>query len=153
MILRVGLVERLLQTIGVREEGEVRLLVLDGSLVLPSLVRRLVPENVEIEVADEFDRAVAILTGDPPDAVIANVGPSDLPWQELKSFCQNHSPKIPVLFESCVYPGPDEAGLDSLNHSAYFLAKPYPVEDLKKAIRLLIRWVERTGSRPEAESG
>lgn len=135
-----------------REEGVLRLLVLDGSLVLPSLVRRLVPEGVEIEVADEFDRAIAILTVNPPDAVIANVGPSDLPWQELKTYCQNHTPKIPVLFESCVYPSPDEAGLDSLNHSAYFLAKPYPVDDLKKAIRLLIRWVEKSGISPEARS-
>lgn len=130
-----------------------RLLVLDGSLVLPSLVRRLVPDDVQVEVADEFDRAVAILTANPPDAVIANVGPSDLPWQELKTFCQNHSPTIPVLFESCVYPGPDEAGLDSLKQSAYFLAKPYPVDDLKKAIRLLIRWVELSGDSPEAHSG
>ena len=130
-----------------------RLLVLDGSLVLPSLVRRLVPDDVQIEVANEFDRAVAILTADPPDAVIANVGPSDLPWQDLKSYCQNHSPPIPVLFESCVYPGPAEAGLDSLNHSAYFLAKPYPVDDLRKAIRLLIRWVERSNNPPEAHSG
>ena len=130
-----------------------RLLVLDGSRVLPSLVRRLVPEGVEVEVADEFDRAIAILTADPPDAVIANVGPSDLPWQELKMFCQNHSPTIPVLFESCVYPGPNEAGLDSLNHSTCFLVKPYPVDDLKKAIRLLIRWVDKSGGHPDASSG
>jgi len=130
-----------------------RLLVLDGSRVLPTLVRRLVPDGVEIEVADEFDRAVAILTAHPPDAVIANVGPSDLPWQELKTFCENHSPKIPVLFESCVYTGPDEAGLDSLNHSTCFLAKPYPVDDLRKAIRLLIRWVAKSGDSPDALSG
>jgi DNA-binding response OmpR family regulator len=136
-----------------REEGDLRLLVLDGSRVLPSLVRRLAPEDVDIEVADEFDRAVAILTADPPDAVIANVGPSDLPWQELKSFCENHSPTIPVLFESCVYPGPNEAGLDSLNNSAYFLAKPYPLDDLRRAIRLLIRWVEKSDRPPETSSG
>ena len=129
-----------------------RLLVLDGSLVLPSLVRRLAPEGSHVEEASSFDSAVAILTANPPDAVIANLGPADLPWQELKSFCQNHDPKIPVLFESCVFREPQEAGLDGLNHSALFLTKPYSLEDLQKAIRLLVKWVEKTHTPPEALS-
>ena len=130
-----------------------RVLVLDGSLVLPSLVRRLAPEGLEIEEVSSFETAVALLAANPPDAVIANLGPADLPWQELKSFCQNHNPKIPVIFESCVYRGPQEAGLDGLNHSAMFLTKPYSLEDLQKAIRLLVKWVEKTHTPPEAVSG
>lgn len=130
-----------------------RVLVLDGSLVLPSLVRRLAPEGLEIEEVSSFEGAVAILAANPPDAVIANLGPADLPWQDLKSFCQNHSPKIPVIFESCVYREPQEAGLDGLNHSAMFLTKPYSLEDLQKALRLLMKWVEKTHTPPEALSG
>ena len=34
------------------------LLVLDGSRVLPSLVRRLAPEGVEVESVDTFDDAL-----------------------------------------------------------------------------------------------
>ena len=130
-----------------------RVLVLDGSLVLPSLVRRLAPEGLEVEDVSNFEAAVAILAVNPPDAVIANLGPADLPWQELKSFCQNHNPKIPVIFESCVYRGPREAGLDGLNHSAMFLTKPYSLEDLQKAIRLLVKWAEKSHTPPEALSG
>lgn len=130
-----------------------RLLVLDGSLVLPSLVRRLAPEGMHIEEATSFESAVAILTANPPDAVIANVGPADLPWKDLKSYCQNHHPKIPVLFESCVFRGPQEAGLDGLNHSAMFLTKPYSLEELQKAIRLLVKWAAKSHPPPEAASG
>ena len=114
------------------------LLVLDGSLVLPALVRRLVPQGVVVEVASDFDHAVAVLAAQPPDAVIANVGPSDLPWEDLRKFCQEHHPKIPVLFESCVFRDAEEAGLGPLNHSAYFIRKPYAYEELRAQIRRLL---------------
>lgn len=123
-----------------------RLLVLDGSRVLPTLVRRMVPRGTEIIEAVSFDTAFAQLRVDPPDAVIVNVAPVDLPWQELKSYCQEHRPKIPVLFESCVYRGPAEAGLDELNHSSWFLPKPYSMDDLRMALRLLVMWVEKRGA-------
>ena len=129
-----------------------RLLVLDGSLVLPSLVRRLAPEGLQIEEATTFEKAVAILAANPPDAVIANVGPAELPWQELKSYCQNHSPKIPVLIESCVYREAQDAGLDNLNHSALFITKPYSMDELQRAIRLLVLWAEKSGNTPGAQS-
>ena len=129
-----------------------RLLVLDGSLVLPSLVRRLAPEGLKIEEATTFERAVAILSANPPDAVIANVGPADLPWHELKSFCQEHSPTIPVLFESCVFQEPQEAGLDDLDPSAIFITKPYSMDDLRRAIRLLVLWAEKSGNPPAAHA-
>lgn len=129
-----------------------RLLVLDGSRVLPSLVKRLADDGLVIEEAESFDKAVAILAANPPDAVIANVGPSDLPWQELKTFCQNHSPKIPVLFESCVYREAEDAGLDDLDHSAMFITKPYSMDDLKRAIRLLVLWAKKRPNPPRAQS-
>lgn len=129
-----------------------RLLVLDGSRVLPSLVRRLGVEGLEVQEAESFERAVAILAADPPDAVIANIGPTDLPWREFKTFCQNHDPKIPVLFESCVYREPQDAGLDDLNESAVFIAKPYSLDDLRKAIRLLAFWVRKRQTPPRAHS-
>ena len=130
-----------------------RFLVLDGSLVLPSLVRRLAPDGLEIVEAQSFDQAVAMLAADPPDAVIANLGPAELPWQELKTFCQQHSPKIPVLFESCVFREPSDAGLDELNHSAMFMTKPYSVGELEAAIRLLVLWVRKRHEPPAASSG
>jgi DNA-binding NtrC family response regulator len=127
-----------------------RLLILDGSRILASLVRRLVPEEVAVEEVRTFDEALASLHEAPPDALIVNLAPAELPWGELKIYCQNHRPKIPVLFESCVYNSPDEAGIGPLNHSARFLTKPYPVETLRQELNHLLHFRERTeGSKKQ----
>ena len=116
-----------------------RLLILDGSRILASLVERLTPEGVEIEEVATFDEAVASVHENPPDAVIANLGPAELPWREFKIYCRDHRPQIPILFESCVYISPDEAGIGRLNHSAAFLAKPYGLDDLRSQLERLLR--------------
>lgn len=115
-----------------------RLLVLDGSRLLQMVVRHLAPAEVEVEEALSFDQAVDKLRADPPDALIVNVVPVDLNWHDLKAFCESHSPRIPVLFESCVYRSPEEAGLGSLDQSARFLTKPYSVESLREEIERLV---------------
>lgn len=115
-----------------------RLLLLDGSRLLASLVRRLVPPGVEIEEVLTFGDAMARLRERPPDAVIVNLGPADLPWRDLKSFCESQSPQIPVLFESCIHASSAEAGLGDLNHSAWFLTKPYDLHELRAALDRLL---------------
>lgn len=116
-----------------------RLLVLDESQVLVSVVKRVVPAGVEVETAGTFEAAWQVLRQRTPDAVIANLGPSDLPWDSMRAYCQQHVPKIPVLFESCVHRSPTEAGLGPLNHNAVFIRKPYPLEELKTQIDRLVR--------------
>ena len=115
-----------------------RLLVLDGSRIMTSLVRRLIPEGVEIEEAGTFDDALTSLRERPPDAVIANLGPSELPWWEFKEHCLQHDPPIPILFESCVYESPHAAGLGVLDQSASFLTKPYGLADLRDQLERLL---------------
>lgn len=117
----------------------VRVLILDGSRILASLVRRLAPGPVDLEEVATFDEAMARLREDPPDALIVNVSPADLPWRQLKALCQDCQPKIPVLFESCVYESPIDAGIGDLNHSAAFLSKPYGVEQLRTQLARLLR--------------
>jgi DNA-binding NtrC family response regulator len=124
-----------------------RLLILDGSRILASLVRRLVPEEIEIEEVATFDEAMTCLREDPPDAVIADLGRADLPWGQLKSYCQEHRPKIPVLFESAIYGTSEEAGIGNLNHSASFLIKPSHLVDLKTQIQRLVEKVRRQPER------
>lgn len=114
------------------------LLVLDGSRVLPSLVRRLAPPGVDVEFAATFAEARLRLEQSPPQAMIVNLTPAELPWQELQRLCQGHSPPIPVLYESCVHHSPGEAGLESLNHSGRFLEKPYSLDELRSEIQRLI---------------
>lgn len=115
-----------------------RLLILDGSRILVSIVERLTPESVEIEAVASFDEALASVRDNPPDGVIANLGPAELPWREFKIYCRSHDPPIPILFESCVYSSADEAGIGGLNHSAAFLAKPYSLDDLRSELERLL---------------
>ena len=115
------------------------LLVLDGSLVLPSLVKRLAPPEVDVQSAATFDEARLRLRESPPQALIVNLTPAELPWQELQDLCQAHSPPIPVLYESCVHRSPNEAGLKSLTGHGHFLEKPYSMPELQAEIERLVR--------------
>lgn len=126
-----------------------RLLVLDESQVLVSVVKRVVPTCVEVETAGTFEAAWHLLRQRTPDAVIANVGPNDLPWDSMRDYCQRHDPQIPVLFESCVHRSAAEAGLGPLNHNATFIRKPYPLEELKAQIDRLVREALETRGQPE----
>jgi len=115
-----------------------RLLVLDGSLLLRSVVERLVPADVDVESADSFEKAYSVLCAQPPDAVIVNLGPSALPWREIQACCLEHQPPIPVLFESCVYKSAEEAGLDAVRGPCSFLSKPYHTVQLSTEIDRLL---------------
>lgn len=126
------------------------LLVLDGSQVLLSLVRRLAPAEVEVESAATFDEALKRLALRPPQALIVDLTPSDLPWGELQRLCQKHDPPIPVLYESCVHRNPLEAGLGALNGSGHFLEKPYSLSDLRREIERLVDVAAASAPPPSA---
>jgi DNA-binding response OmpR family regulator len=116
-----------------------RILVLDGSRVLPSLVQRMLRYEDRVETTDSFQDARRTLMERPPDALIVNLTPTDLPWQELKDLCERHTPPIPVIYESCVFKSAADAGIGELNGCSAFLRKPYPLSDLRKQLRLLLR--------------
>ena len=124
-----------------------RILILDGSRVLIELVRRLVPPGVVVEVASSFDQALLVLLRDPPDAIIANVGPSDLRWKRIQDLCHEQHPPIPALFESCVFGSPSEAGFNDLDAWSHFLSKPYHAADLEHELQRLIQTAERKSSK------
>jgi len=93
---------------------------------------------VEVEIVSRFDDALELLEARPPDAVIVNLGPAELPWQELKRRCETHNPPIPVLFESCVHTSVDEAGIGDMAETSAFLAKPYHSAELEAQIKRLL---------------
>ena len=128
-----------------------RLLVLDGSLVLRHVVERLVPADVEVESADTFEQAYSVLCAHPPDAVIVNLGPSPLPWRELQSCCHEHEPPIPVLFESCVFATAEEAGLDEVSGIGSFLSKPYHTDQLRSEIDRLVTLARGSSAKSMAD--
>ena len=124
------------------------LLVLDGSRVLLSLVRRLAPAGVEVESVATFDEALKRLALRPPEALIVDLTPADLPWQELQRLCQKHDPPIPVLYESCVHRNPLDAGLTELSDTGHFLEKPYSVAQLLEEIERLV--AEARAGKPKS---
>ena len=129
-----------------------RFLVLDGSHLLVSLIQRILEGEVDLEEVSSFDDALAAVEQHPPEAVIANIGPEGLPWKQFQDLCQDHSPRIPVLFESCVYHSAEDAGLGPLNHSCFFIEKPYHASDLKAQLERLVRYSEdlrEPGKLPE----
>jgi DNA-binding NtrC family response regulator len=117
----------------------VHILVLDGSRVLLTLVKRLAPPGVEVEFAATFDEALKRLALRPPQALIVDLTPADLPWAELHRLCSKYDPPIPVLYESCIYHNLVEAGLPDLDGTGHFLEKPYSVEQLGREIEHLVR--------------
>ncbi len=125
-----------------------RILVLDGSRILPTLVRRLAPSELLVETAATFDEALTRLETDPPQAVIANLTPAHLPWHILRALCQKHQPPIPVLFESCVYQDSEDAGLGPLEEHDSFLAKPYRMEELRFQINRLVAFLQSGTGEP-----
>jgi DNA-binding response OmpR family regulator len=123
-----------------------RLLLLDGGKALHAVVRRLVPADVEETTS--FAKTLNLLRDDPPEAAIIDLTPVLLPWLEIQTLCSSHEPPIPVLFESCIHESPADAGLEALDASASFLAKPYHLADLQAEIDRLVGW-----ARASAEGG
>ena len=115
-----------------------RFLVIDGSRMLPALIERLAPADVEVEMASTYDEAKCTICGRQPDAVIVNLGPAKLPWQELHECCRTQSPPIPVLYESCIYHSPEEVGIGCLDEDCAFLIKPYSLAELRDQISRLV---------------
>jgi DNA-binding response OmpR family regulator len=124
----------------------VRLLVLDGSRVLPTVVARLAPAGVEVEAARTFAEARRRLHDHPPEALIVNISPAALPWRQLHEICSQHEPPIPVLYESCVYHDAVEAGLGRLSPSGHFLEKPYSIAELRNEVDWLVQQAEENGN-------
>ena len=99
---------------------------------------------MEVESASSFDHAVRILSLNPPDAVIANIGPADLHWTRIQEICHDHRPPIPVLYESCVFTDATDAGFRDLDTWSAFLRKPYHAEDLKTQVQRLLAAARRS---------
>jgi len=115
----------------------VRLLVLDGSRILPTLVQRIAPPGVEAYAVSTIEEAIDEIRLGQAQAVIANIGPANLPWKELQRICEESKPPIPVLFESCVHQSLEEAGMGRAREWSAFVVKPYPLDELRKQVEQL----------------
>ena len=111
--------------------------------MLPTLVRRLAPTEVEIETVTDFEHAEQRLREHPPGAAIVNVSASDLPWARFRELCERNRPPIPVLFESCVFDCSEDAGIGALSDSSGFITKPHAIDELRLEIKRLMDQAHR----------
>jgi hypothetical protein len=113
-------------------------MVLDESRVLPWVVKRVCPPGTEVLGFTSFTEALRALCERPPDAAVVSVTPAHLPWRDFQHLCALHVPPVPVLYESCLFSSPAEAGLEPLEGWAEFLPKPAPKAELQAAMYRLM---------------
>lgn len=113
------------------------MLIVDGSQLMGWLVDNLSPESVDVRQTASFSETKDLLLTKPPDAAIFNIGPADLPWNELHAICDSHKPRIPFLCCSAV----DDLPADK--HDMYctdnrMLIKPVPMMEFREHVLGLV---------------
>lgn len=88
-----------------------RLLIVDGNVLLTWVVRHLAPADVEVENAATLEQVESELRNRPPSAVLLNVRRLAGPWREVAGWCREHRPPIPVLFLAGAFLDPAEIGI------------------------------------------
>jgi DNA-binding response OmpR family regulator len=121
----------------------VQLLVLDPSPLLPLVVRRDLPAEVEVERVASYREALSILRRRPPDAVLVSVPPATIPWPAFQRLCASRRPPVPVLYESCLHESPAELGIAADDGYAALLHKPASRAAQRAALRRLLAEAER----------
>jgi DNA-binding response OmpR family regulator len=104
-----------------------------------------------VEAARTLADASRQLRDHPPEALIVNVRPASAPWEKLRDLCERHDPPIPVLYESCIFHDPAEAGLGELSSCGHFLEKPYTIAELRCEVEWLVREAENHRDQPHEE--
>jgi hypothetical protein len=121
----------------VEESPGVRLLIVDSNPLLAHVIRHELPE-AELLTVPDFAAAEACLCADAPEAAIVSLPPADVPWRDFQRLCASHRPPVPVLYESCLYPSADAAGLGPADGYAAFLSKPAGRTELRRALEELL---------------
>ncbi|HQR44649.1 MAG TPA: hypothetical protein PK598_01380 [Thermoanaerobaculia bacterium] len=115
-----------------------RLLVLDESQLLAWMVERLAPPGTLVTGLTSFDEARRVVQEDPPDAAVVSLTSAHLPWREFARLCAAARPRVPILWESCIFGSAEEAGLDPAEGDARFLRTPASRTILKEAVERLL---------------
>lgn len=109
-----------------------RILLVQRSPIDTSLVRRLVPPETDLRVASSFEEAVDSVARLAPDAVVVNLPPRELPWDDFVSRCEAGKRPVPILFLSAVHSSAEEAGFHADPPWIDFLHTPCPLADLRR---------------------
>jgi len=125
---------------------EVRILIVDDDRALREALRRnLGLAGYEVEVAADGTAALAQVEGEPPDAVVLDVGLPGIDGLEVCRWLRRAGNRVPVLMLTARDAVEDR--IDGLDAGADdYLVKPFDVGELRARLRALLR-------RASAEEG
>jgi DNA-binding response OmpR family regulator len=130
-----------------------KLLVLDRGRVLFHLVKRLVPDDVDVDYTPSFREALRRVESHGTDVVIAEMGHGSLPWADFQQACCREEPHIPVLFQSAEDVGTDEPCLENLCSCNRLISVPYHAEELRAKVLEVLEEARRHALEAERTSG
>ncbi len=128
-----------------------RLLLVDGNVLLAWVVRHLAPADVEVECADTREQIETALRERPPDGVLLNLRRASGPWHEVAAWCQQHDPPIPVLYHDGAYLDPVKEGIQLDDES--FFTESLAAGDLDRLIRAATDGSKLQRRAPAGSSG
>ena len=131
---------------GAEGAPRLRLLVVDEYRLLAWMVEQLSPPGTQIRGTASFEEARRIVLENPPDAAVVSLTPARLPWREFQQLCASRERPVPVLYQSCVFPSGEEAGLGMAGGVALFLRKPATRAELEAALLCLLEAAEKAGT-------
>ncbi len=121
--------------------------------MLPWLVQRLGGEDVEVVALDSWHAAIGEIERGSVAAAVVSVTPARVEWRAFQHACASRQPLVPVLYESCLHSGPGDLGLEPLEGSAAFLAKPASRIELEGALQRLLAEATAVPDGPSGEAG
>jgi two-component system response regulator MprA len=134
--------------LGTRENGTVRLLIVDDDRALRDALRRaLVVSGYEVDTASGGAQALALIATELPDAMVLDVGMPDVDGLEVCRRLRAGGERLPVLMLTARDAVEDR--IDGLDAGADdYLVKPFDVGELKARLRALLR---RSGAREDGD--
>ena len=114
------------------------LVVEDEYLIRLTLVEALSDEGYTVDEAESGDAALPIITGGPAiDMLLTDIQlPGTLDGRRLAEQARQHVPGLPVLFMTG---RPDPTAEAGAGPNDRYIAKPYTLSDICKAVASLIR--------------
>jgi DNA-binding NtrC family response regulator len=128
-----------------------KLLVLDRGQLLYHLVRRIVPDSVDVVYTPSFQEALSKVERHEVDGVVAELRHDHLPWSRFQTACCKNSQQIPVLFQSSEKSLDEEKCLKELCDCSRFISEPYHAREFKALLLDLVDEATRTAASASPE--
>src|SRR5947209_414229 len=132
-----------------RENGSVKLLVVDDDRALRDVLRRtLTVAGYDIVTAESGGLALSTVTAEDPDAIVLDIGLPDIDGLDVCRLLRSEGNRIPILILTARDAVSDR--IDGLDAGADdYLVKPFDIDELKARLRALMRRAGPDGGEPD----